>query len=283
MNESGTTPPDWDHLLQAAGIQGASILRGLAASVAGTANGRDAPPIFIDAWQRALDGEPADPEATAERFSESVQAALHRMRTDTRASVAALDGALRGLRGGTTDAGGWLAAGFRTAHHQRETASGGDALVGALEHYMDALTDHHGELSRAVENGLAAFHDELARRRQAQEQPLELTELHSLWIESAEPAYEAVLNSGEYTRAFARVHNAAMELAEALQAYARPFLEALGLPSREELEAVQRQMGELRRERNRSRRLEAEVTMLRQEVDALRAELRSSPDTHDRH
>lgn len=276
MNESGTTPPDWNQLLHDAGVHGASLLRGLAATVGTAADARDGTPIFIEAWQQALDGEVTDPEAAAEHFSETVQGTLRRMREDTRAGVAALDGALRGIRGDeATERAQWLAAAYHAARgeHGRDDA---DALLESFHRYVDALTAHQGELSRAVEAGLDAFREALSRRRHEQDEPIDLTELHHLWIESAEPAYESVLNTSDYNRTFARLHNAAMELLGALHSNVSPFLEALGLPSRADIEAMQRQMGELRRERTRNHRLESEVAMLRQEVEALRSELRAT-------
>lgn len=291
MNESGTTPPDWTQWLHDAGSQGANILRGLAATMSAAGEGRDATPIFVEAWQEALNAEATDAEAAAERFTESVHTALRRMREDTRAGAAALEGALRGMRGGTGDRqDDWLSAAYRAAREEQGRGTDTGALESAFRHYMEALTAYQGELSRAVEAGLASFQEALLERRRARSEPLGLTDIHALWIESAEPAYEEILNSKAYGHAFARLHNAALELGSTVQSCARPWLEALGLPSRAELEAMHRQMGELRRERNRSRRLESEVTILRQEVEALRAELHSTSQrgagtggTRDRH
>ncbi|MBA1146275.1 hypothetical protein H0Z60_04310 [Ectothiorhodospiraceae bacterium WFHF3C12] len=277
MDESGTTPPDWTRWLHSAGAEGAGILRGIAATMGAAAEARDGTPVFVEAWQQALNEEPADADSAAEHFSAAVQQSLRRMREDTQAGVAALDGALAGLRGQATGLSEhWLTDAYHTARTGRENADAAEALQTAFHDYVQALIAYQTELSRSVEAGLEAFQTALAERKHDGAPPADLTELHALWIESAEPAYEQVLNSRAYAGAFAALHNAAMSFAGAAREYAQPLLEALGMPSRSEIDAMHRHMSDIRRERNRSRRLESEVALLRQEVEALRRELRET-------
>lgn len=286
MNESGTTPPDWTRWLHGAGAQGANLIRSITLTLGATAQGRDAAPVFIEAWQQALNGQPADADSVAERFSEAVHEALQRMRRDTQAGMAAVDGALSGLHEGGGD---WLSAAYRTARaHGTESPDAG-TLLAAFRRFAEALTAFQAQLSRSVEAGLDAFRQALDQRRERGETPADLVELHRLWVETAEPAYERVLESDEYAQAFSALHNAAMALGRTAQVFAQPILEALGLPGRAEIEGLRRQMNALRRERNRSQRLEAELSLLRQEVQALRRELheaavaRGPGPSRDRH
>lgn len=288
MTEQGSPPHDWVQWISAANEQGLNILRGLTAVAGPGAEAGNAAPVFVEAWQRALnDGaEAPDPAATAQRFNRLMEEALAQGRSGTDAFVAMIETAATALHqlrawqslSSSSETGELFATFFRLplvgpAWSDRSKA---EETRDGLRRYARALTDYQGELTRAVEAALQAFNDALRSRQAAGTFPASFSRLHELWIEIAEPAYETVLASDAFAGAFAEFHNAATALTALVQRELAPVLTALNLPSREELADVEQRLQTLRRDQDRTAALEAEVEALRSELAALRAELRQA-------
>lgn len=277
MNDSGHTSPDWTHWLNAAGEQGLQMLCGATAAMGGPTDTGGSTPLFVDAWDKALNEHDDDPEAIATRFGEAVEQALQRMRESTRAGTAAVDGALQGLGHSSqhSDGANWLGEAYRAAQGQAGGGDSAEALHRTFRTYVDALTEYQTQFTNSIEAALGAFQRAVEARRENGPRIQDPDELHRVWIEAAEPAYEAVLSSDAYCDAFARLQNAAIALGQALQTVAQPFLSVLGIPSQAELERIQQRLREMRQLQYRNQRLQAEVGLLRQELDALRREVRA--------
>ncbi len=72
--------------------------------------------------------------------------------------------------------------------------------------------------------------------------------LYELWVECAEQAYGRTVRSAEFCRLQAQLTNTGAALLLAQRRYADTVARACGLPTREEADALQRQIRELRAE-----------------------------------
>jgi len=285
MTAQGSPPHDWAQWISAANEQGLNILRGLTGAMGPGADAGSAAPVFVEAWQQALN-DGADPEATADRFNRLVEEALAQGRSGTEAYVAMIETAATALhqlrswqsRSAATDGGDLFAAFFRLpmVGPLRDRGEAAARVRETLRRYARAVADCQSQLTGAVEAALNAFNDALRERQRNDAFPSSFSGLHALWIASAEPAYEAVLSSETFTSAFSEYQNAAGELMNLIQRELAPLLAALNLPSRQELAGVQRRLHALRREQAQTAALQSEVKALRSELATLRAELQSA-------
>ena len=101
--------------------------------------------------------------------------------------------------------------------------------------------------------------------------------LYETWVECAEEAYAATVRKDEFCRLQAQLTNTAMALLLAQRKQAEVLARAWGLPTREETDALQRQIRELRQElEQRATRREAQSTAT-PEAAAPRPKTKSRP------
>ena len=229
-------------------------------------------------------------QADGHRYGEACEAAF-------RGLYAQLDAAERGIEGlsqatgpqgegdGEADASAglppWLEALGRLGPWQ-EALGRSQAAYGALQRFNAAYGACAALLVGAAREGLRELEQRLADPERASPQPSagpqSSRELYGQWLETNEAAYEAVLASPEWARAFGRLANAATELAGHWQAEADAALRRLDLPSRADLVDTLERVDRLERSveggaATEAAGLRAEVARLREEVAALREEV----------
>jgi poly[(R)-3-hydroxyalkanoate] polymerase subunit PhaE len=116
-------------------------------------------------------------------------------------------------------------------------------LLMKLGQLQAQLSRHWGEIAG---NAAQRF---MARMRTAQSTDLTAESalaLYETWVECAEEAYAETVRGEDFSRLQAQLTNTAMALLLAQRAQAEALARAWGLPTREETDALQRQIRELR-------------------------------------
>ncbi len=130
--------------------------------------------------------------------------------------------------------------------------------------YQNALAEHLSGLTDLIEHCIAAFKVDLAEHRADS-----TTSLSDRWIAIAEPRYEAWLAEPQTQARIAAAVNAWSALAQSLRRLIDDGLQALGLPASRDIDDLG---AELQRQRRRHRQ---DIAELRDEIAALRAQLKS--------
>ena len=158
-------------------------------------------------------------------------------------------------------------------------AQGADAqsaweLVMKLGQLQGELARHWGEIARSS----AQRFIERIRTKGAPDLSAEgALALYETWVECAEEAYSATVRKDDFCRLQAQLTNTAMALLLAQRKQAEALARAWGLSTREEADALQRQIRELRREleqRATKRQAQSTATPV---AAASRPKIRSSP------
>src|SRR5690606_34453659 len=134
-----------------------------------------------------------------------------------------------------------------------ELAAARDAYLELLQDAADQAAERFGERLRGLDP-----------------EQLDIRRLYQHWLDTAEEAYEETIASEAFASATGRLANAWSELLLLLQDGLDRVLAQAGLPTRRELNETQVQIQELRRQqRQRERRLQAEIAELRAALDRL--------------
>jgi poly[(R)-3-hydroxyalkanoate] polymerase subunit PhaE len=163
--------------------------------------------------------------------------------------------------------------------YTREWQEQGQEFARLGLNYQRALQDY-GALFRRL--NLDAF-DRLQRRLgevAKAEQPITtLRGLYDVWVDCSEAAYLDLVSTDAYAEAYGRMVNALMALKRQSRNMVDEAAGAMGMPTRQGLNTLQRRHQELRRELAAVRRAaegkagREEVAALRKELDRLRSEL----------
>lgn len=185
------------------------------------------------AWRQALGGDP-------------FQALVQGMRGNGLEGLGQWNEAmapfLQGLRSDATATLGMPAFGFAREHQQRL-----QALARAQLRWQDALAAYQALMARASQEAFTRFEDRLAEREEPGRQLGSVRALFDLWVDAAEEAYAGIALSSEYRRAYGELVNAQMGLRAAAQDIAGQAADALGMPTRTELDSAHRKIAELER------------------------------------
>lgn len=127
-------------------------------------------------------------------------------------------------------------------------AAGADEVSGAWQ-LLVSFAQLQGRLAgywSEIANASAQKFSARLRGTQPSPTPEGALQLYELWVECAEEAYGATVRSGEFCRLQAQLTNTGAALLLAQRRHADAIARACGLPTREEADALQRQIRELR-------------------------------------
>lgn len=129
----------------------------------------------------------------------------------------------------------------------REHQARWQALLRAQQEYQGHARDYVDQIKQALDDAFALFEQRLAEHEQPGNQLTSARALFDLWIEAAEDAYAKVALSEPFQQVYAALGNAQMRLRGAAQQEVERISEALGLPTRTEMDAAHRRITELER------------------------------------
>lgn len=118
-------------------------------------------------------------------------------------------------------------------------------LLMKLGQLQAQLSRHWGEIASSATQRFMA---RLSAAERTDLTPENALALYEAWVESAEEAYAASVRTEDFSRLQAQLTNAAMALLLAQRRQAEALARAWGLPTREEADALQRQIRELRQQ-----------------------------------
>jgi len=129
----------------------------------------------------------------------------------------------------------------------REHQARWQALLRAQQEYQTHSRDYVEQIKQALDDAFALFEQRLAEHEQPGSQLTSARAMFDLWIEVAEEAYAKVALSESFQRVYAALGNAQMRLRGATQQEIERVCEAIGLPTRTEMDAAHRRITELER------------------------------------
>ena len=118
-------------------------------------------------------------------------------------------------------------------------------LLMKLGQLQAQLTQHWSEIASSAAQ---RFMERLRAAGRTDLTPDNALALYETWVECAEEAYAASVRTAEFSRLQAQLTNTAMALLLAQRRQAEALARAWGLPTREEADALQRQIRELRQQ-----------------------------------
>ncbi|MGV8941393.1 MAG: class III poly(R)-hydroxyalkanoic acid synthase subunit PhaE [Lysobacter sp.] len=145
----------------------------------------------------------------------------------------------------------WLgtpALGFTREHQQRW-----QQLASTLQDYQQQDKAYQALLAEAMQDAFKRFEDKLAACSEPGKQLESARALFDLWIDAAEEAYAEVALSPRFRDAYGALVNAQMRLRSAVQREVEQAGEAMGVPTRTEVDAAHRKITQLERELRRLR------------------------------
>ncbi len=129
----------------------------------------------------------------------------------------------------------------------REHQARWQALLRAQQDYQAHSRDYVDQIKQALEDAFALFEQRLAEHEQPGNQLTSARAMFDLWIEAAEEAYAKVALSEPFQQVYAALGNAQMRLRAATQHEIERVCEAVGMPTRTEMDAAHRRITELER------------------------------------
>lgn len=143
------------------------------------------------------------------------------------------------------DLGPWLQSpAFGPA---REHQARWQALLRAQQEYQGHSRDYVEQIKQALDDAFALFEKRLAEHEQPGNQLTSARAMFDLWIEAAEEAYAKVAMSDPFQQVYASLGNAQMRLRAATQQEIERVCDAIGMPTRTEMDAAHRRITELER------------------------------------
>jgi len=129
-------------------------------------------------------------------------------------------------------------------------AQGSDAqraaeLFGRLAQLQGQLASHWSEIAHTAARSFIA---RLGTAATPPTTPAEALKLYELWVSCAEEAYAATVHKDDFSRLQADFANTSAALLVEQRRQVETFVRAFGLPSRSELDALEAQVKELRRQ-----------------------------------
>lgn len=129
----------------------------------------------------------------------------------------------------------------------REHQARWQALLRAQQEFQGHAGDYVEQIKQALDDAFALFEQRLAEHEQPGNQLTSARALFDLWIEAAEDAYAKVALSEPFQQVYASLGNAQMRLRAGAQQEVERLCEAVGLPTRTEMDAAHRRITELER------------------------------------
>ena len=129
----------------------------------------------------------------------------------------------------------------------REHQARWQALLRAQQEYQAHSGDYVEQIKQALEDAFRLFEQRLAEHEQPGNQLTSARAMFDLWIEAAEEAYAKVALSEPFQQVYAALGNAQMRLRAATQGEIERVCEAIGMPTRTEMDAAHRRITELER------------------------------------
>ncbi len=143
---------------------------------------------------------------------------------------------------------GMPAFGFTREHQER------------LQHLAQAQADYQQQgqayqtlMAEAAQDAFKRFEQKLSERSEPGKQLESARALFDLWIDAAEEAYADIALSPRFRDAYGALVNSQMRLRAAVQGQVEQAGEALGMPTRTEVDAAHRKIVQLERELRRLR------------------------------
>ncbi|UXI69748.1 class III poly(R)-hydroxyalkanoic acid synthase subunit PhaE [Tahibacter amnicola] len=144
-------------------------------------------------------------------------------------------------------------------------------LAAAATDYQEQTNRYNALLLKSSQNGFERFQSKLAEREEPGRQLESVRAIYDLWVDAAEEAYAEIALSEEFSRVYGAMVNAQMRVRSLAQKEVELQTRQLGMPTRSEVQNLEKSMLALRRElRNRN---DAPPSDLASEVAALKAEL----------
>jgi len=153
----------------------------------------------------------------------------------------------------------WLgmpAFGFTREHQERW-----QRLARAQLDYQQQAGAFQALMAEATQDAFRRFEDKLAERSEPGRQLQSTRALFDLWIDAAEEAYADIALSPRFREAYGAMTNAQIRLRAAVQGEVEQAGEALGVPTRGEVDAAHRKIVQLEREMRRLRDLMSDAGM----------------------
>lgn len=217
-------------------------------------------------WQHALNARFNELKSRLEHASSEAQESLHRMFgfwelpldtwRRTASSMSVMPGDL--LSPLKPEAMGPVAGDLRKTvdkflsvpgvGYTRESQEQAQEGVRLWSEYQSALQEYNSAFTHVAVEALERLRNKLVAMGEKDEAITSLRELYDLWVEAAEEAYAEYVFTEEYSDAYARLVNALMAVKHHGQRVIDEALGALNMPTRGELDSVQRRNQELRRE-----------------------------------
>ncbi len=129
----------------------------------------------------------------------------------------------------------------------REHQARWQALLRAQQEYQAHSSDYVDQIRQALDEAFKLFEQRLAEHEQPGNQLTSARAMFDLWIEAAEEAYAKVALSEPFQQVYAALGNAQMRLRAATQQEIERVCEAIGMPTRTEMDAAHRRITELER------------------------------------
>lgn len=129
----------------------------------------------------------------------------------------------------------------------REHQARWQALLRAQQEFQGHAGDYVDQIKQALDDAFALFEQRLAEHEAPGNQLTSARALFDLWIEAAEDAYAKVALSEAFQQVYAALGNAQMRLRAGAQQEVERLCEAVGLPTRTEMDAAHRRITELER------------------------------------
>jgi hypothetical protein len=118
-------------------------------------------------------------------------------------------------------------------------------LLARLAQLQGQLAVHWSEIAQSAARRFVA---RLGGAAAAPSTPAQALEMYELWVSCAEEAYAATVHQDEFSRLQAELANSWAELLVEQRRHAETLMRTFGLPSRSEVEALDAQVKELRRQ-----------------------------------
>ena len=180
----------------------------------------------------------------------------------------------------------------------REQQAQQQALVTAMMESVEQQRRYHALILRANADGLERLQGRLAKMTDTDQAIDSWKALYDLWVDTAEQAYNEIALSEEFGEIYGAMVNAQMRERQLQQQQLEQFCRMLGLPTRSEVDSLGQRVQELRRQQARqpqpqsealrratepSRRAastddhtDAELALLRSEIDDLKQKLKET-------
>lgn len=158
--------------------------------------------------------------------------------------------------------------------YTREQQERVQELARHLIAYHDALRAYKVAFAKTALSSLDVVQRRLAKLHEKGEKIESLRALYDMWVDASEEAYARFAMSDEYQVVYADLVNALMRVRQDMNELAEQQYRLMNLPTRSEIDTMQRRQQENRRE---SRHLRREIEELRRQLERRDAAAKAAP------